>query len=448
MRETGGVLWEEAPLRRAVRTSGGSAQACRHLGEFLETRGRGEEALRWLRVAAAKGGDPAVDFKIGWLSGRRGDFESMRRHFERFLACRSGRGEEPLARFRAAMGLQAYGPAFALLEDGLKACGAAALESLHRPWPDSWLHPDTLSPAGRDYYRRQREALRRWSARNPESPWPDFFQGCIHWRLYDFEAALGAMTALERLPERRFGWLRYFTGVLRLRLKRYPSARADFEATLRCRPEFWHARCSLGETLLCLRDGDSAFREFARAADGEGRAEVWAWHGEALLWIGRYREALTLLDRAVAAGAWLGCGWRGAAHLVLGDFAAAQPDLDRAVVAAPFDAEAHLWRGELLRRMGRYQEALRDLDGSLALDPAGVWARFDRALALAALDRRREMRAEFRRLPEAAVRPVLRALGRAMPRSDREIEAALRAGLAMAGGLRRSEDYLQGLWQP
>ncbi len=438
----------EDHLRRAVRLSGGAGQARLFLGEFLESRGKYKEAVRWMTSAASRGSDPIVHFKIGWLQGLRGEHGRMRRHFRRFVDSGSGRGGRSFPHFIAFMGLQDYRRAFDVAQVLSDAPRAVDLERLPRPWPepDTWLHPDALDKKTRNHYLRQLKALEAWSRRNSSSPWPGFFKGCIYWRLYRFEEALREMSGVRRLPAERYGWMRYFTGMLRLTLRRYPRAREDFEGALATVGGFWQARCSLAETLLCLGERRAAFAEFDRAAAGEDRAEVWAWRGEALLWLGRYRDALGWLDRAVDAGAWLAFGWRGAARMLLGDFEGSLEDLDKAVAHGPRDAESYAWRGELMRRLGRHDRALSDLDRSIEMSLSAPWARVNRALVRSAMGEPAAMRSDFDRLPSGLVAHVLRASGLPRPKTDSQIEAVLREALKLAGGVRRDEAYLQDLW--
>jgi tetratricopeptide (TPR) repeat protein len=369
----------------------------------------------------------------------------MCRHFRRFVV--HDNGPATLARFSACMGLQDYSRAFATLEELLDSPRALELEGLQRPWPDTWLHPAAMPAQTRKFYSRQQKALQRWARHHASSPWPGFFRACIHWRLYDLRKSLAVLTRLPRRSARRYGWLRYFSGVLRLMLRQYAQAQDDFTAALRSIGGFWQARCYRAETLLCLNRRREAWMEFERAGARGRNAEAGAWHGEALLWVGEYRQALRRLDQAARAGAWLGFGWRGAAHMLLGNYAAARRDLDRALLPGSRDAEAYLWRGELKRRMGMPRHALRDLNRAEALAGPNPWARFNRALAWSALGNSAAMRREFSRLPRAVIEPILKSMSRPWPSTDAARIAVLRAGLRLAGGVRRSEDYLQDLWK-
>lgn len=61
------------------------------------------------------------------------------------------------------------------------------------------------------------------------------------------------------------------------------------------------------------------------------------------------------------------------------DYAAARSDLDRAIMLRPQDARLRFARGDILRRLGRCDDAIRDFDAGLSLDPGNAAARSARA---------------------------------------------------------------------
>ncbi|MBI5622542.1 MAG: hypothetical protein HY924_02055 [Elusimicrobia bacterium] len=389
-----------------------------------------------------KGAD--LDIRSAWRHGRAGRYVLMRRHFRRFLDRDPGAG--PFSRFLALMALRDYGGAFEMAERAMAGLSAVEREQFHRPWPDEWVRSPRLAARTRSFYLSELRALGLWSKSHPRSPWPGFFIGCVHWRLGSLRAALRSMAPLERRVEGRYAWLRYFPGLLRLTLGEYAAAGRDLSAASRAIPDFWHARCHLAETFLCSGSSGPAFKLFDRAAEDDDSGCVLAWRGEALLWLGDYVQAKAWLDRAVRAGANTAYCWRGASLMLLGDFPGALKDLDHAVSGAPEDAEALLWRGEVKRRMGRWEGALEDLGRSIRLSSADSWARCNRALVWRALGRPAAMRADFALLPRRTRAAILKAMARRAPATDLEVEEALASGLAMAGGVRRGEEYLQDIW--
>jgi tetratricopeptide (TPR) repeat protein len=282
-----------------------------------------------------------------------------------------------------------------------------------------------------------------------------FFRAALLLRCNRYAEAGELSARLARFPAPRYGWMRYVTGLASLLDCRYTEAAADLSAAVRSRPDDWKARCHLAEALLCLGRRAEAFSQFsaaeAAAAKAGAACEVWAWRGEARLWLGQAGAALEELDRAVGAGAKLALCWRGGAQLLLGRLARARQDLDRAILPGSADAEAYLWRAELHRRMGRGREALMDLE---AVRQAGhgqegcEWAICNRALLRASAGDRLGLGSEFRRLPPALVAAAAAALRRASPRpaDAAQVRSFLTAMLARARGLRRHEPYLRALW--
>lgn len=224
---------------------------------------------------------------------------------------------------------------------------------------------------------------------------------------------------------------------------------ANCRALLRSVPDYWWFHCRMAEALMADGEIDRGLGEFERAAalasDVRARRAVTTWHGAALLWAGRYREALKKLDEGAAIGTtiWVNC-WRGAAFLMLGRRREALADLDAAIATDPQDLEAHLWRGEAHRLMGRTAEALRDLDRALALDPGYAWAYFNRALVRDAKGDAKGMAEDFARIPADLV-AALRG-PKAGPMDRKGMRAVLETGLARAKGIRRPESYLNSIW--
>ena len=405
---TGRPAKAEALLLRAAAAQATPA-AFRLLAHALMVQERAPEALRVLAAGlAANPDDASLHYRMARVREAQGERAAARAGFERFLALTP---DSPSPRFDALMALDKFAQAFAEAERMLDAWSPDDADRLNAPWDDELFH--RRAPAF------HRERLRRLEAfgRHPGSPWPGFYRGLLKIELGRAREAQKEFKRLQRFPACRYGWMRYAAGIAFFSesAQRCADAAAEFSAALRSRPDAFWARGRLAEALLCLRREREAFVEFDRAEAGlegaKAKAHLRAWRGEALLWLGRYAEALEPLDAAVSAGSELAFCWRGGARLLLGDHAGAEADLDAAVGLDPGDAEARLWRGELYRRTGRLEEARAELKRASALD-AGPMAGVN--LTLAGSPRGEEARA---------------------------LEARLRA----ARGVRRFEPYLEAL---
>lgn len=112
----------------------------------------------------------------------------------------------------------------------------------------------------------------------------------------------------------------------------------------------------------------------------------------------RGAEALAAARKAVDANASApALRALGRAYLLRGDSASAASTLARAAEAAPGDASIAVDYAATLGEAGRYDEAIRVLDGVLAREPARADALFDRALANDREGRREDAERDWRR---------------------------------------------------
>ena len=217
---------------------------------------------------------------------------------------------------------------------------------------------------------------------------------------------------------------------------------------LRREPGLWELRCRMAEGLLARGDRGRGLAEFARAArssEASARPAIQAWHGEALLWLGRYRAALGQLDAAVAAGARYARAWRGAVYVKLGR-RDALAELDEAQRLDAGDPEIPLWKGEACRVAGRFAGALEEL--GRAIRSGFHWGLYNRALVWHDLGRMDAMGEDFASIPRKETDFLRGELG--LPRRREltvaQMRAILEAGLSRAKGVRRSEAFLRPLW--
>lgn len=114
----------------------------------------------------------------------------------------------------------------------------------------------------------------------------------------------------------------------------------------------------------------------------------WSYRGELLLWLGRYEDAASALDRAIAlrddtVWAWIG---RGAADLLLGDADRALARWEEGVrVCRGFEGPTlAAYRGEAWWRKGEPDRARASLDAAVVRHPSRLGAFVVRAIVAAA----------------------------------------------------------------
>jgi tetratricopeptide (TPR) repeat protein len=406
------------------------------LARFLEKRGRLEEAEARLAPLARGGGAPGAV---------RQTRERLREKIKAAAAA------EWTQDFSALLHARRYREAFRLGDTMLQSARGMRGSSFFL-WP--WARGVSSRPYEAKL-RFSREELRRIRWEAGQGGFPRWFAYCRGVLLLALGRKPEGMAEFARIGTRRPG--RYACLLQPFVFEKLLAGEVDetiaiCRAALRQAPESWWFRCRMAEAFLVRGDvaqGLRAFEAAQRAANAAQKPAVATWQGEALLWLGRYQQALRRLDAAAADGAraWVHC-WRGAARLKLGDWRGALADLGRAIARDPQDLEAYVWRGEAYRLLGRLAEARRDLDRAVELDPGYGWAHADRALVRHALGDDAGMAEDFAAVPAEVTgllrrRLRLRAAGALSPAQMREV---LTAALARAKGIRRPEAYLNGIW--
>ncbi|SIO09632.1 tetratricopeptide repeat protein [Paraburkholderia phenazinium] len=178
-------------------------------------------------------------------------------------------------------------------------------------------------------------------------------------------------------------------------LQRRETAAAQrlYQGVLLIDPDNVEALHLLG--VACLQAGDAKQAEplIVRSLKlGLGRAWNIANHGAVLVALGRYAEALAVLDKALqldanCAPALLALG---NALLALGRWPEAQAAYEQALANAPGLPEAWCNRGKVLRALNRPADAMISFDRALRLEPANDEARTHRGHALRDLGRTEE----------------------------------------------------------
>ncbi|WP_176060809.1 tetratricopeptide repeat protein [Paraburkholderia sp. BCC1876] len=177
------------------------------------------------------------------------------------------------------------------------------------------------------------------------------------------------------------------------------AARRLYEGVLTLSPDNVEALHLLG--LVCLRQGDAARAEplIARSMRA-GLRQAWNFtnHGAALVGVGRYRDALAVLDEALKLDP-----AHPPAHTAVGDallglqrFDEGIAAYDRSLQRAPAQAQAWSRRGAALRALGRPADALISLERALNLDANDAAAHAERGHALREVGRHDEALRQYR----------------------------------------------------
>ncbi|MBI2790000.1 MAG: tetratricopeptide repeat protein [Elusimicrobia bacterium] len=465
--ERGRLDEAEAAYRLALGANPDFDSLHREFARFLEGCGRLEEAIKQLERAVELGwpreeAEGALVRLRRKVSGEDSNFVLVHTFLDEgkfaeavaaLQTAAAGSREEGEALwpdvFSALLCARRYREAFALGEAMLSL-------SVRIPFANGFLWPwwhkvsSRGSEAKRAFCAAELERVRRAAKGRGHAVWFAYLRGVLLLALGREKAAMAAYGVVRRARSPRYSMMHHPFVMHRLMAGDLKWTIAACRALLRRVPDYWWFQCRLGEAYMASGSLARGLREFekasAAATDPRARRAVTTWHGAALLWAGRYPEALAKLDEGAAIGTriWVNC-WRGAAYLMLGRRAEALADLDAAIATDPQDLEAHLWRGEAHRVMGRTSDALRDLDRALELDPAYAWAYANRALARDDAGDAEGMAADFKRLPRDLV-AAFGWPGRAVPDRAR-MRALLEAGLARAKGVRRPEAYINSVWR-
>lgn len=151
------------------------------------------------------------------------------------------------------------------------------------------------------------------------------------------------------------------------------AAAAALQAWVRRAPRSAWARAWLGETCVQLGETARGLAELDAALALKPRlAWARAWRGEALVRLGRPAEGEAELSRALALDPGYGRAhaWRGRARALLGRPKAALADFDKSVGDSLVEYSwLYHWRAEALLALGRREQARRDADTAVSLEP-------------------------------------------------------------------------------
>ncbi|QWF84068.1 tetratricopeptide repeat protein [Amycolatopsis sp. CA-230715] len=226
-----------------------------------------------------------------------------------------------------------------------------------------------------------------------------------------FDTALDLLDqALDLAPDD--AWTLILRGRTKMDLERLAEAEADIRAALSFEPDQAEGHALLGELLSRKEDYAEADTEFALALTLDpGLGWVWPKRGEALTGLARWAEARDAFETAIRLAPEDASARTGLVNVLL---SANGPDTigdaERVVVAAiALDgqaADARALHAEILRRQGKLDEALAELDRALELLPDYAYAVGTRGEVLLELGRRDEAITELRRSVELGLDPA------------------------------------------
>ena len=355
-----------------------------------------------------------------------------------------------LEKFKLLIALTRYSEAIAEAERILdEESSHRTIEILKFPWNTVVF----ARPESRSALEIDRRILRGLISRGRAAPWAHYYLSQLTEK--SDPEHIASLKAVAKASPRRYGWMWRELAVLRLEHYDYTGAIKAFRiSAASTKPGLWRSHAFCAETYVFLGRPQKALLEFLRAVaaapEGE-KGEALAWMGELCLWLGRYRDALTLFDRAIPLGGLYAYCWRGAAKLKLGRTREALEDLDLGLKFLPRDREAYMWRGEARRIAGDYEGALEDLSEEPHRGVSSsrwLWHDFNRALVHAAMKNEAAMIADYDAIPAWVTGYLRRKLGLDPRRSPTVAERSrvLAAGLKLSRGYRRPENHGQAAW--
>jgi len=287
--------------------------------------------------------------------------------------------------------------------------------------------------------------LRRLRKGRPAGPWPRFVRVFLLYRYgLKGESVDGLLRGL-RVDGGR-DWMRFVLAKVRLHFHcDYAGAEADFVSALESVPALWHARAYTAEVALCRGDKARCFEmmdALVRGLGGIRAEEARAWRGEMYLWLGRRREAVRDLSQAARGNAPMARCWLGAVYYRLGEPERGLKELNVVLKENAGDLEAMMWRGEVLRVLGRDAAARKDLESVLAREPNYFWAEANLGLILASQGDAQGFRRAYNAVPKPVLRYFAGTAGKGTPKGP----GLLKAGLEARHGVRRFDHYLYPIW--
>jgi predicted O-linked N-acetylglucosamine transferase (SPINDLY family) len=215
------------------------------------------------------------------------------------------------------------------------------------------------------------EIFDRALAIRPGIPQGLYNRGLALANLNRFEAALASYdNAISRQPDFAFAWIN--RGIALGKLGRFDEAIESYDRALALQPQLPQALENRGASLLSLGRVEEALANYDKVLAIEpGNAAVWNVRGVALHALVQFESALEAFERAVALRPNFIDAFRNRGDVLrnLRRFDEALTSYDRAIALDPGNAAIWNERGVLLGEMNRLEDALASYDKALALKP-------------------------------------------------------------------------------
>lgn len=228
------------------------------------------------------------------------------------------------------------------------------------------------------------ETFERALAIQPNSPQVLYNRGLALATLNRFEAALASYdNAISQQPDFAFVWIN--RGMVLGKLGRFGEAIESYDRALVLQPQLSATLENRGAALLSLGRAEEALANYDEMLASEpGNAAAWNLRGVALVALVQFERALEAFDRAITLQSNFTAAFQNRGDLLrnLKRFDEALASYDRAVALDPNNAAAWNERGVLLGEMNRLEDALASYDKSLALKPDYTNALINRASLL------------------------------------------------------------------
>jgi tetratricopeptide (TPR) repeat protein len=208
---------------------------------------------------------------------------------------------------------------------------------------------------------------------NPDEESHLFWRGLTSYYLNNYPAALDDLgQAIAQKPDDSLSYR--WRGVIHYQQKQYLAARADFQRATELDATNALSFYWLGITALGLHDYDAALHAFDQSLSLDSQSQTayaaYRWRGMLRYGLGRDAEAMDDFTQAIALQPEQARGYqeRGAYLYLntLGDLERALADFDAALERDPTSASSAYWRAQVAIEQGRFEDALADLNQSVA----------------------------------------------------------------------------------